>query len=113
MNTADVIIDKVDDSNSVLAAVKATDSVTSNAAQMPTNNQEKGSVIFEKIGQKAKGFTENDGPVVLNIAESILGAGSNLFDAAVNTLPITDAELENANMSKYVIHVKFYFTTDT
>lgn len=101
LNTVDTIVDRVDDPKSVMMVVDATGSVSSNPDQMPTSNQEKGSFIFEKVGEKAKNFSSEDGGMVVDLTASILGAGSNLFDAAVNTLPVMDT-MNRSNMSIFV-----------
>lgn len=104
--TADVIVEKVDDSKSVLLVVDATSAVTSNSDQMPTSNQEKGSYIFEKVGEKVKGFAKEDSGVVEDLTYSILGAGSNLFDAAVNTLPASDLNRSNISIFVSALYLK-------
>ena len=101
LNTVDTIVDRIDDPKSVMMVVDATGSVSSNPNQMPTSNQEKGSYIFEKVGEKAKNFSSEDGAMVVDLTASILGAGSNLFDAAVGTLPVMDT-LNRSNMSLFV-----------
>ena len=88
LGTMDKIVDGVDDINSVAAAAGATASVSSNSDQMPADNQDKGSIVLEKMGEKAKSFSSMDPSDVNKLAGNVLDAGGNLIGAASKTVPV-------------------------
>jgi hypothetical protein len=92
LNTVGTIVDRLDDSNSLLLAGNATAGVTSNPDQMPTSNQETGSVVLERMGEKIKKINNLDDEntnetIVIDVTTTMLGAGSNIFDAACKAVP--------------------------
>ena len=90
LGTMDKIVDGVDDIHSVEAAASATSSVTSNPDQMPTGNQDRGSLVLEKMGEKAKNFSSMDPADVTKLAGSVLNAGGNVYQAASKTVPVNE-----------------------
>ncbi|CAF0709342.1 unnamed protein product [Brachionus calyciflorus] len=86
LDTVGNIVDRVGDGDSILTAAKTVGSVSSNPNQMPTKNQETGSMAIEKMGDKTKDL--RDPELVNGIAESILDATGNTFNAAVRTVPV-------------------------
>ena len=90
LGTMDKIVDGVDDIESVSAAAGATASVASNPDQMPADNQDKGSFVLEKMGEKAKSFGSMNPADVSKLAGNVLDAGGNLFGAASKTVPVNE-----------------------
>lgn len=90
LGTMDKIVDGVGDPDSIATAAGATSSVTSNSEQMPMSNQDSSSAVLEKMGEKSKGFKAMSQDTMSNLGNSVLGAGGNIFDAAVKTVPAVE-----------------------
>lgn len=98
LNTVGTIVGRIDDASSILTAANAAQAVTSNSEQMPTKNQEAGSMVIEMMGEKAKSFGSEDPDLIGNIATSILGATSNTFSAACKTVPVVTENRTNPEL---------------
>lgn len=97
LGTVDKIVGLVSDENSFLVACDTTSSVTSNADQMPTSNQESGGNVMASMGKNLKSFKSDNPDAVKNIAGSMLGTTGNVFGAASGTVPIlskNDTEID-------------------
>jgi hypothetical protein len=92
LNTVGTIVERLSDPSSILKAANATASISSNTDQMPTSNQASGSLAMQMMGERAKTFVDAESDVVLDLASTMLGAGSNMLGAACSTVPIVDED---------------------
>ena len=86
LGTVDKIVGLVSDTNSLKTASDTTGSVTSNPDQMPTDNQDQGSVVMESMGNSMKNL-KSDPDTINGLAGSMLGTTGNVFTAACGTVP--------------------------
>ena len=47
-------------------------------------------MVLEKIGEKTKNFSGVDAGAINSLTSSVLGTGSNVFEASVRTTPVTE-----------------------
>jgi hypothetical protein len=105
LNTLGIIVDGVGDVSSMITAANATASVASNSAQMPLSNQDAGARAIQMMGEKAKSFTGEDSNAVVDLTAAMLGAGSNMFDAAYsNVAKVVENKTDIALLVKIRIH---------
>lgn len=104
LGTVDKIIGLVSDTASLQTAIDTTGSVTSNADQMPTENQDQGANVMASMGSSMKTLKASS-EAVNNIAGSMLGTTGNVFLAASGTVPVISKN--DTDIDLFVI-ISFY-----